>query len=378
MTDTAPSPPPRLGLALGGGSVFGYAHVGVLEALEANGLHPDLLAGTSAGAIAATLYAFGVSLSTIRERFATLTWRQITDVDPGRLGLFSNAALGALMQDLIGPAQIEDAPVPLAITATDIETGERAVLRTGSAADAVRASACIPGLYAPVEIGGRRYVDGGLLDNVPVQPLRDLGADVVVGVSLMADVPFTRVRSLHQVLVNAASFALRESTRLELEGQADVVIQPNLSGRASWSLDDLPGVLAAGRSRTEAMVPVIQRALDHVARRTVAPAPAFARSLARWLSAGDGALHASAVMCDVGGFCAFTVMASAPVRVVYLLSVWPMSDHLLVRVESSTTEEHVQVPLHAGQLRTEDQFRGQESVRDVVQADLARILTNGS
>ncbi len=79
------------------------------------------------------------------------------------------------------------------------------------------------------------------------------------------------------------------------------------------------------------------------------------------------ALRASAVMCDTGGFCAFIVTPSAPVHVVYLLSVWPTADHLLVRIESSTTEEHVRVPLHGGQHRAENRSRGQESVRDAIE-----------
>lgn len=380
MNDRSAPPRPRFGLALGGGSVFGYAHVGVLEALDEAGLQPDRLAGTSAGAIAATLYAFGVPVETIGERFATMTWRQITDLLPGRLGLFSNGALGALMHDLVGPARIEDARIPLAITATDIETGERVVFREGPAAEAVRASACIPGLYAPVEIDGRRFVDGGLLDNVPVAPLRDDGAEVVVGVSLMADVPYTRVRRLPQVLVNAASFALRESTRLELDEGADLVIRPDLSGRASWSLDDLPGVLDAGRRATTAALPAIQEALLRAAGRTGTPAPDFARRLAEGLrrpspETSRPALRVSPVQCDAGAFCAFAATAAAPAQGLYLVSIWHRPDHLLVRVESSTFEERVRVPLHEGQLGAEALARGLRDVQDEIELDLRRMLT---
>lgn len=368
---------PQLGLALGGGSVFGYAHVGVLEVLDASGLRPDLLAGTSAGAIAASLYAFGIPLDTVRERFGAMTWRQITGVAPGRLGLFENAPLGDLMDELLGPVRIEDAPIPLAITATDIESGTRVVLREGPVADAVRASACTPGLYTPVEIDGRRLVDGGLLDNVPVGRLRD--ADVVVGVSLMADAPFSRVRTLHQVLVNAASFALRETTRLELEAAADVVIQPDLSGRASWSLADLPGVLEAGRLAAEAQLPLVREALGRAARDGADPAVSFAQSLVSHVcaSATPVPLRAGPVRCTGKGYCALTVESAGRPRVLYSLSVWGEADHLLVRVESSTVEEHVRVPLTRGRIRAEDWAEGERAIRDLIEMDLQRILTAG-
>lgn len=378
-TDPSPSRPARFGLALGGGSVFGYAHVGVLEALDAHGLRPDALAGTSAGAIAATLVAFGVPTATVRDRFATMTWRQITEFAPGRLGMFTNAPLGELMDDLVGHARIEDARIPLAIVASDIETGEQVVLRDGPAAEAVRASACLPGLYAPVEIGGRQLVDGGVLENVPVGPLRDDGAEVVVAVNLMADVPYSRVRTLSQVLINASSFSLRASTRLDLDARADIVVQPDLTGRASWDARDLPGLLAEGRRATEAKVPDIRRALDRAARRARTPASAFARTLADGLRQPGGdlpPLRVGPVQCDAGAFCTFTVATAAPVHVVYLLSLWPEGDHVLVRVESGTMEERVRVPLHGGAEAERDE--AQQAIRDAIAVDLGRITFTDS
>lgn len=380
---TGPVPPaPRLGLALGGGSVFGYAHVGVLETFVRAGLRPDFLTGTSAGAIAASLFAFGVPIETLRERFSTLTWRQITDLTRGRLGLFTNASLGELVNDLIGPARIEDAPIPLAILAADIETGEKIVLRDGPVDDAVRASASIPGLYAPVEIDGRRLVDGGILENVPVGPLRDTGADVVVGVSLMADVPFKRVRSLPQVLINAASFTLRETTRLDLMDRADVVIRPDLAGRAFWSFEDLPGLIESGRNSAKTALPDIEQALQRTAHRMSAPSYVFTQRLANRLEAyatdaldaGLPPLRTSAVQCDEGKLCAFIVTAST--TAMYLVSVRPKGNHLLVRIESSTADVRLRVPLCNGELREVEQATGERAVFEEIKLDLQHIVSS--
>src|ERR1019366_8728934 len=148
MKRTTPTHP-KFGLALGGGSARGIAHIGVLQALIDNEIPIDCIAGTSAGAIIATLFTLGIPLKEIEEKGKSLTWYSLSGFPNSTLGLTSNQPLQKMMEDLIGKADIKDAKIPLAIALTDIETGKNVVFRKGSAALIVRASACIPGLFAP-------------------------------------------------------------------------------------------------------------------------------------------------------------------------------------------------------------------------------------
>ena len=177
---------PRIGVALGGGSARGYAHIGVLAALERRGLRPDVLVGTSFGAVIAALYALGHSPAQLREDAERMRRRdvlpRIVDVGLGHGALFAGRRLEAYFYGLVGDARIEDLPRTLAIVTTDVDTGERVVLRSGPLARALRASASLPGLFAPVAWEGRRLIDGGIGAPVPLSTLEGFDVDVALGV----------------------------------------------------------------------------------------------------------------------------------------------------------------------------------------------------
>jgi NTE family protein len=181
-----PSIAPRIGVALGGGSARGYAHIGVLAALERRGLRPDVLVGTSFGAVIAALYALGHTPAQLREDAERMRRRdvlpRIVDVGLGRGALFAGRRLEAYFHGLVGDARIEDLPRTLAIVTTDVDTGERVVLRSGPLARALRASASLPGLFAPVAWEGRRLIDGGIGAPVPLSTLEGFDVDVALGV----------------------------------------------------------------------------------------------------------------------------------------------------------------------------------------------------
>ena len=181
-----PADAPRIGVALGGGSARGYAHIGVLAALERRGLEPDVLVGTSFGAVIAALYALGHSPAQLREDAERMRRRdvlpRIVDVGLARGALFAGRRLEAYFEGLVGDARIEDLPRTLAVVATDVDTGERVVLRSGPLARALRASASLPGLFAPVAWEGRRLIDGGIGAPVPLGTLEGFAVDVALGV----------------------------------------------------------------------------------------------------------------------------------------------------------------------------------------------------
>jgi len=184
-TDTA-ARRPRVGVALGGGSARGYAHIGVLAALERRGLAPDVVVGTSFGAVIGAMYALGRSPAQLRVDAERLRRRDvlphIVDLGLTHGALFAGHRLEAYFRNLVGDGRIEDLPRTLAIVATDVDSGERVVLRSGPLATALRASASLPGLFAPVAWGGRRLIDGGIGAPVPLATLDEFDVDVALGV----------------------------------------------------------------------------------------------------------------------------------------------------------------------------------------------------
>jgi len=197
--------PHSLGLALGGGAFRGTAHLGVLKALEEEGLRPGFLCGTSAGAMAAAFYAFGMSPEEIRNIARNLRWLKATNLTFSKLGLLSNTEIGKFIEKYLGDVLIEDSSIPLAIVAADISTGEKVVFKTGSLATAIMAST-----FMPAQVGGRMLVDGAIVENVPVKVLKEMGAKVCVGVDLGSG-GYRQPESLVEVLLNAFSIAIDRS-----------------------------------------------------------------------------------------------------------------------------------------------------------------------
>lgn len=219
----------KLGLALGGGATLGAAHIGVLKALDEMSIDVHCLSGTSIGAYIAALYAFGISPSDIEAEIRGLDWLDISSFSLVKLkfGLLTNDKLGDSVEKLLGEVQIEDARIPLAIVATDIAQCKKAVLTQCSLSQAVMASTCVPGIFSPVDVDEKMLVDGGLVENVPISPLRDLGADLTIGVDLSAHRSYRKPEDLVDVLVNSIDIAIDNATRLQTS-KADLVISPEL------------------------------------------------------------------------------------------------------------------------------------------------------
>lgn len=177
---------PRLGIALGAGAARGWAHIGVLRALVENGIHPDVVCGTSSGALVGGIYAAG-KLSELEQWVRALTRRDLfvlTDFTIARGGAVGGRRLMELYRERIGDPDIEELPTRFAAVATDLESGSEMWLQKGSLLTAIRASISVPGLFTPVEREGRWLVDGGLVNPVPVSLCRALGAEIVVAVDL--------------------------------------------------------------------------------------------------------------------------------------------------------------------------------------------------
>ncbi|WP_374593411.1 patatin-like phospholipase family protein [Aquabacterium sp.] len=260
-----PAPkPPRIGLALGGGAARGFAHIGVIQVLEENGIKPDLVVGTSAGSLVAAMYASGkngVELGQLAER---MDESAITDwTFPGR-ALMRGEALAKYVRQQTGGLNIEAMKTPLGIVATDLGNGQPILFQRGDPGMAVRASSAVPAVFEPVKIGSREYVDGGLVAPVPVRFARQMGADVVIAVDISASPEGAPTGDAMKMLLQTFSIMGRSINHYELK-DADVVVVPKLAGVSSADFTARRLSVLAGR---EAMLTVLPALKDRIAAKT--------------------------------------------------------------------------------------------------------------
>lgn len=261
---------PTVGLVLSGGGAKGMAHVGVLRVLEEMQIPVDLVVGTSAGSAVGALYATGMSVKEIEQRFINLDWLSSFRDDPGRAfkpvrrkrndwrfpitpgigvsadglllggGIIAGQNLGFILNELTHDAALVDdfdqLPIPFRAVATDLETGEPVVLGKGNLSEAIRASMSVPGVYAPVSRDGKLLIDGGIANNLPVSVARSMGADIVIAVDI-TDPLLEKgdLRSAFTVVGQLTTLLTRRNTERQLEqlSDTDVLIRPDLGGLSS-------------------------------------------------------------------------------------------------------------------------------------------------
>jgi NTE family protein len=251
-----------VGVALGGGFARGLAHLGVLQVLEQNQIPISCIAGTSVGSVLGAAYASGAPLTRIIETCRTLRFRDIARWQVSRLGLTSNDRLGQLMERVFAQRDFEGLGIPLAVVATDLNTGEPVVLRHGNLIDAVRASCAFPGLMEPVKIGTRCLADGGLVAPVPTRAVRDLGAKFVLGVSVgIQNWDRGTPDNVFQVVARAVSAAQKHQLE-SWEKYADLVVRPDVESMAWDDFDRADEAINAGATMARRALPRIQRYLD--------------------------------------------------------------------------------------------------------------------
>lgn len=294
----AQTSPPRIALVLGGGGARGAAHIGVLEVLEREHVKIDCIAGTSMGALVAGAYASGLSPAQMRQALGAADWTDLFQDNPAyselsyrnhrisqqflpgselgvsakgvqyqpgvvvgqKIKLFFNRLVGAEH----GEPLIENLPLPLALIATDIGSGERVVFRDGSLTQAMRASMSVPGLLAPVEYAGRKLVDGGLVDNLPVGEARSLcKADVIIAVNVGSPLlPAADVGSLLTVSAQMVNILTEQNVTRSVQAlnmMNDILLRPDLSGISAGDFARSGETADRGRASAEIVVSLLQR-----------------------------------------------------------------------------------------------------------------------
>ncbi len=249
------APHPVLAFALGGGGLRGYAHLGVLHALEEAGIRPDIVVGTSVGAIVGAAYAAGASPAALWQQVTTMRLMSLADVTLLGPGVIKGDALARWANDLVGHLPIERFPLRFAAVASDLNRAEPIAITSGDAGQAARASAAIPGVFLPVAYEDGELVDGGVTALVPVRVARALGADLVIAVDIYCHGPRYSADSVLTTLflVSQTQSCLLADAEL---AEADVVIAPPVG----------PAGIDDAKSREEA------RDLGYTAAKAVLPA----------------------------------------------------------------------------------------------------------
>jgi NTE family protein len=255
----APKRPLKLGLALGGGAARGFAHVGVLQVLEEAGIKPQLVVGTSAGSVVAAFYASGKSASQLLKLSDSMDESTLTDWTVPLLsrGMMRGDALAKYMNQNLDIKRIEDMKIPLGVVATDLHSGESILFQRGDPATAVRASSAVPAVFQPVQIGGKEYVDGGLVAPVPVRFARQMGADIVVAVDISTPLEANKADGMLQILLQTFSIMGKSISDFELR-EADLVVKPALSGIGAAAFSERKRSIDAGRAAMTQALPQLK------------------------------------------------------------------------------------------------------------------------
>ena len=270
-TPTAAVPPPqpvmrkvKIGLALGGGAARGFAHIGVIKALEAQGIVPDIVVGTSAGSVVGAMYAAGYNGFQLQKMALEMDEASISDwaipFFSKAPGVLKGEALQSYVNKTVRNQPIEKLKIPFGAVATDLKTGQPILFRRGNTGMAVRASSSVPSVFQPVSIGGRTYVDGGLVAPVPVRFAKEMGAEFIIAVNISSATEAQATASSVDVLMQTFTIMGQRINQLELK-DADIVITPSLGTMGSADFNGRNLAVLAGEQAAAAVMPQIKARL---------------------------------------------------------------------------------------------------------------------
>ena len=258
--------PPKIALALGGGAARGFAHIGVIKALESHGIVPDMVIGTSSGSLVGALYASGYGGFDLQRTALQLDDTIIADWSLPDRGFIKGEALQNFVNQAVQNRPMEKLNKPFAVVATDLQSGEPVVFRTGNTGMAVRASSSVPGVFQPVTISGREYVDGGLVSPVPVRAARAMGADLVIAVYISNNPRLGKTRDSVDVMLQTFAIMGQSIAGYELS-EADIVIRPDTGRIRSTAFEDRHLAIIEGEKAGLAAIAAIKQ---KIAEKTVA------------------------------------------------------------------------------------------------------------
>ena len=256
-TTTPPASPIKIGIALGGGAAKGFAHIGVIKMLEANGFTPAVVAGTSAGSVVGALYASGMNAFELQEKAVALDEAKIRDLQWSSGGLVLGQKLEDYVNEQVQRKPLEQLAKPFVAVATRLEDGERTVFARGNTGQAVRASSSIPGVFQSVVIGKYHFVDGGITSPVPVDAARQLGADVVIAVDISNKARGKTPDGMLGTLGQTIAIMGQKLGQAEL-ARADIIIRPKVLDIGSVDFTQRAQAIVEGEKAAMAAMPQIR------------------------------------------------------------------------------------------------------------------------
>ncbi len=266
-------PKPKVALVLGGGAARGFAHIGVIRALEQEKIPVDMIVGTSVGSLIGAIYAadrnsFELEWTAFQLEKDSIFDYGIMNAISG-MGLAKGEKLEAFVRSKVATANIEDLKIPFAAVATDLNRGTRVVLDKGSVATSVRASSAIPGVFQPVTFQGKLLVDGGVIDNIPAAVARERGADIVIAVDIGEQVINFKISDLIDVMLQSITIMGAENARFHKK-DADVLIAPKIGDVGMLDFSQKKRCMQAGIDAAQAAMPEIKAKIEEWGRKKLA------------------------------------------------------------------------------------------------------------
>jgi len=259
----------KLGIALGGGGAKGYAHIGVLKTFNRLGIEFDVISGTSIGALVGAVYASGNldRLEEITTKFSVIDIPLLLSPTISKQGFFSGKKIGEILKEIIPESNIEELPKSYSAVCVDLNKPQIVTLTKGNLVTAVRASISIPGIFTPIKSGDQLLVDGGVLEPVPVEAARNMGADIVIAVDLLSkSKQFKNLQDGTIIdIIQKTSIATQQGLtkfRMQLH-PPDLVIEPDVSDLGILDFKNGKKVIKVGESETERMIPQIKKLIGN-------------------------------------------------------------------------------------------------------------------
>jgi len=252
---------PKIGVALGSGGARGFAHVGVLKVFQEEGIPVDLIAGSSMGALVGSFYAAGQQMDNMIKLANAFQRKYFLDFTVPKMGFIAGKRIKEFIRLFTYGKNIEELNIPLAIIATDINKAEKVIFTQGPISDAVRASIAIPGIFVPEKIDGKLLVDGGVIDRVPVSVVKDMGADITIGVDVSQVKRNAEISTIFDVIMQSIDILQLEIIE-NRQIASDVMIRPPVGKYNSRTFTNINEIIEAGEKEARKMIPAIREQID--------------------------------------------------------------------------------------------------------------------
>ncbi|VEF48515.1 phospholipase [Bacillus freudenreichii] len=251
---------PKVGLALGSGGARGFAHLGVLKALTDHSIPVDMIAGSSMGALVGCFYAFGHDIDQLIKLSTAFKRQFYIDFTVPKMGFIAGNRVKNLIRLFMQGKQLEHLNIPVAVIATDLQTGEKVVFKKGPIPEIVRASISIPGVFVPEKINGRLMVDGGVADRVPVSTVKEMGANIVIGVDVSRVNRGAEILTIYDVIMQSIDILQMEIITAR-EVESDIMVLPPVEHLSAKAFKNIGEIIKIGEEATLLKLPSIQSAI---------------------------------------------------------------------------------------------------------------------